>query len=282
VVQLIKLVLLGILTACLGGGHVAAKDKSEPYVTISTRNDGNAGATIIAANNTMADITVFLDVKGENIKTSKAVPLTVIVPARSKKNRLLKVSRNAAGRKWRYSYNYEYGFGDASAEHDDKYIYRLPYKAGDSYEVSQSFGGKFSHQKGLHYSVDFLMPEGTPVCAARDGTVVAVKSSSDVGGPSAKFKRAGNYVYVLHADRTLGVYLHFKKGGVSVDPGERVRRGQLIGHSGNTGWSKRPHLHFSVHSVFREDELGKSFPLRFATKMGTLKLLSEGKSYEAK
>ncbi len=270
-----------LLMAIVCGGHAVATETAEPFIKISRRHDGRDTATLLATNNTLADITVFLNVKGTNFTASKNLPLKVVVPGKAEKYEILKLSKKDTGGRWRYNYNYEYGFGDASAQHDITYLYRLPYESGKSYRIAQSFGGKFSHQKGLHYGVDFAMPEGTPVCAAREGEVVAVRSSSDVGGPSARFKDKGNFVYILHPDRSLGVYLHFRKGGVTVAPGAQVKKGQIIGYSGNTGWSQGPHLHFSVHSVLREDEKGKSFPLRFSTSSGAKTYLLEGRSYTA-
>ncbi len=46
--------------------------------------------------------------------------------------------------------------------------------------------------------------------------------------------------------RRFALYAHLKPGSVGVEPGERVRRGQVIGRVGNTGNSSQPHLHFHV------------------------------------
>jgi len=67
---------------------------------------------------------------------------------------------------------------------------------------------------------------------------------------------------------------------VLVEEGERVRRGQHIGYSGNTGKSTMPHLHFGV---YRADPWGKtqSLPVRFATADGVLQRPRPGRRYRA-
>lgn len=273
----IRIIALIFVTAGLDYTYAAAQDTKEPYVELRCLKT-RTGDEIIGRNNTDADITVFLEVSGTNIKTSKSLPLGVTVPPKSDSS-LVKILPKTEG-EWEYEYEYKYGFGNLGAEHDDTYVYRLPYKGGHAYRVAQSFGGAYSHHEGLYYGVDFDMPRGEPVCAAREGVVVAVKSMSSEGGPEKAFKEKANFIYIRHADRTLGVYLHFKKAGVLVTEGQVVRRGQVIGLSGSTGWSTGAHLHFSVQKVFRSDALGESCPIQFKTKQGIVDFLSEGEAYE--
>ena len=61
-----------------------------------------------------------------------------------------------------------------------------------------------------------------------------------------KFASRANHVRVLHADGTMGVYAHLQPESVTLGPGQRVRVGQRIGASGNTGFSTGPHLHFAL------------------------------------
>ena len=66
------------------------------------------------------------------------------------------------------------------------------------------------------------MPESTPVCAARDGAVVAVESRYDVDGEEGASPKAGNFVLVRHPDGTLGEYAHLRRDGVKVGIGQVV------------------------------------------------------------
>lgn len=89
-----------------------------------------------------------------------------------------------------------------------------------------------------HNGVDYGAPTGTPLYAARAGTVMS-------SGPNGGF---GNFVLLGHGDiagryATTG-YAHLSR--IVVSPGQRVSRGQLIGYVGNTGLSTTPHLHLEV------------------------------------
>ena len=64
--------------------------------------------------------------------------------------------------------------GTLDPDHDDYYVYRLPYDDDVSYAVLQGYGSKLSHQGSEYFTVDFRMPEGTRIHAAREGTVVLV------------------------------------------------------------------------------------------------------------
>ena len=79
------------------------------------------------------------------------------------------------------------------------------------------------------------MPEGTPVLAAREGTVVDVEDGYREGGGEERYKGQENYVIVLHPDGTVGSYLHLRQHGVRVRPGQSVKTGDLLGESGSTG-----------------------------------------------
>ncbi|MCU0438212.1 MAG: M23 family metallopeptidase [Raineya sp.] len=82
----------------------------------------------------------------------------------------------------------------------------------------------------------------------REGVVVAVKEDSNRGGPNSSYANDGNYILILHSDNTFGLYYHFKQNGCVVNEGDIVKQGQLIGYSGNTGWSSKPHLHINICS----------------------------------
>lgn len=119
-----------------------------------------------------------------------------------------------------------------------------------SLQVSQGWGGGFSHRDDENrHAVDFAVPEGTPVLAAREGVVMQVEAGFATGGlDSPDDVDRANFVRILHDDGTMAVYAHLAQGGARVRPGERVRRGQPIGSSGNSGYSGGPHLHFAVQA----------------------------------
>jgi murein DD-endopeptidase MepM/ murein hydrolase activator NlpD len=128
--------------------------------------------------------------------------------------------------------------------------YALPLRAQES-----RIRGSPAHKGKLKHSIDFRVPEGTPVHAALAGKVVFVKQDSDVGGPSKrKYWNLGNRIVIEHRSEEYTAYEHLRYLGSSVKEGQRVRTGQLIGYSGNTGYTYEPHLHFEVFVRPRKDK----------------------------
>jgi len=144
------------------------------------------------------------------------------------------------------------------------YAYALPWKGGP-FRISQGAGGDFSHNspKG-RFAVDIAMPVGTPIVAARAGTVVKVRNDQHGRRPDP----AGNYVRILHDDGTHSAYLHLKRGSVQVNAGQQVKIGSLLGQSGNTGRSTGPHLHFVVQKNIGDSLV--SVPFRFTQPVDSL------------
>ena len=159
-------------------------------------------------------------------------------------------------------------------ENLDTHVYDLPYKAGTSHTVVQGYGGMFSHKNKA--ALDFSMPEGTAIYAARGGVVYSNRFDSDEGGPFAKYHRKANYIMIKHDDGSFGCYWHLKKNGVVVKKG-KVRQGQLIGYSGSTGFVLRPHLHFAVKRKlnYEKDSFVKT---KFRTGNG-IRELEKGQAY---
>ncbi|MCQ4310521.1 M23 family metallopeptidase [Pseudomonas stutzeri] len=144
------------------------------------------------------------------------------------------------------------------------HAYALPWKGGP-FRISQGAGGDFSHNspKG-RYAVDVAMPVGTPITAARAGTVLKVRNGQGGRLPDP----AGNYVRILHDDGTHSAYLHLKRGSVQVKAGQQVKAGAVLGKSGNTGRSTGPHLHFVVQKPYGDSLV--SIPFRFSQPVSSL------------
>ncbi len=142
--------------------------------------------------------------------------------------------------------------------------------------IAQGFGGGFSHDDDENrHAVDFAVPAGTPVLAARDGVVMQVESGAsarldpDAIVDAGDDRVRGNFIRVLHDDGTMALYAHLQQAGVVVASGARVLRGTIIGFSGNTGLSAAPHLHFVVQAN-RGMRL-ESLPFRMAGPDGPLR-----------
>lgn len=96
--------------------------------------------------------------------------------------------------------------------------------------VSQEFGGASGHP-----GIDIFAPMGTPIYAAKGGTVIFAGWNN--GG-------YGNLVVIEHGDGFSTAYAHQSEVLVSV--GQTVSTGQLVGREGSTGYSTGPHLHFET------------------------------------
>jgi murein DD-endopeptidase MepM/ murein hydrolase activator NlpD len=157
----------------------------------------------------------------------------------------------------------------------DSYLYNLPFEKGTKHRVVQGYGGLFSHRNIA--AIDFGMPVGTAVYAAREGAVYSYKDNSDEGGPFSKYKNKANYIIIKHNDESFGCYWHLKKDGIVTKKGY-IARGQLIGYSGATGFTLRPHLHFSVKRKLNYEK--ESFvQTKFMTTNG-IQILQSRASYE--
>lgn len=204
-----------------------------------------------------------------NIVSDPPLPARATVPAGG--STLLAVLTVAeAGRGGDFQLQLDSLPGDASARPRDV-EYRLPLRFAVP-RIDQGYGGRFSHDDVQNrYAVDFAVPVGTPVLAARDGVVMQVESGFDAAGlDSARYAGRANYIRIAHDDGTMAVYAHLKPDGVQARVGQAVRAGQQIGLSGNTGYTTGPHLHFVVQ-VNRGMRI-ESLPFRMRGPNGPLRI----------
>jgi murein DD-endopeptidase MepM/ murein hydrolase activator NlpD len=131
--------------------------------------------------------------------------------------------------------------GICSRHKDSPFV--LPYPVGQTFLCIQGYTGPNHHPELMKYAVDFAMPIGSIVVAARDGRVIFVEQSFEDGD----FGQGRDNVIVLqHEDGTYSRYVHLTKNGALVSLQQPVSQGEPIGLSGNTGQSLSPHLHFDV------------------------------------
>lgn len=121
--------------------------------------------------------------------------------------------------------------------------YILPFTSGTAHELTQGNCGAESHGGRFRYAYDFRMPPGTPVLAARDGVVMAVRDRNPDGTRQVGDE---NFLIVRHRDGEMSRYIHLRQDGARVEEGQQVAAGDTIALSGNSGRSSFPHLHFDV------------------------------------
>ena len=116
----------------------------------------------------------------------------------------------------------------------------------------------------LTNAIDFICAVGTPVRAAYEGEVFNLRTGitktwdklteppSEVMLPE---EQDGNFVVLKHPNDEFSIYSHLSE--VLVEKRQTVRAGDIIGYSGNSGWSIEPHLHFMVFKFLKDYDASK-------------------------
>lgn len=125
-----------------------------------------------------------------------------------------------------------------------------PFK-GKQPPISSPFGWRIHpilNYKRHHNGVDYAVAVGTNVLAVADGKVVFAGPSM-IKGPNGEPAGGGYIVRIKFKDRLkdfTASYMHLKKGSIRVAVGDKVKMGEVLAQSGNTGESTGPHLHFEI------------------------------------
>jgi murein DD-endopeptidase MepM/ murein hydrolase activator NlpD len=122
----------------------------------------------------------------------------------------------------------------------------IPIQGDTKSSMTQGYGStdfaKNGYQGHWHNGIDLAASIGTPVLAAESGTIVAT-GNQDAYCPKGAY---GRFVVINHTDGLTTLYGHLSR--ISVQKGDIVKRGQVIGYSGQTGYATGPHLHFTVYA----------------------------------
>jgi hypothetical protein len=129
-------------------------------------------------------------------------------------------------------------------------VYKLPFPAGESTWVIQGNNSSLNHNNAnsnQKFSWDFRRPCGSPVLAARGGTVTTlpIDTNDGMGG-------SNNQIAVVHTDGTVAYYLHIEKGSVPLrlkTVPATVVAGEQIARVGSVGNSLTGHVHFMVRQT---------------------------------
>lgn len=137
----------------------------------------------------------------------------------------------------------------------------------DTILITQLFGktedGKRLYANGTHGGVDFRASIGTPVRSMADG-VVGGTGDTDIECKGASY---GKFVLIKYNNGLASTFGHMSL--IKANTGDRVARGDIVGYSGNTGYSTGPHLHVSMYARDAVDVLtlpSKSCPGKILTQ----------------
>jgi murein DD-endopeptidase MepM/ murein hydrolase activator NlpD len=123
----------------------------------------------------------------------------------------------------------------------------------DADGLDRSFADRRSGNR-LHEAIDILAPRHTPVLAVEDGVLVKFFHSKAGGNTIYQFDPNSRYAYY---------YAHLDRYAAGVKEGDRVKRGQTIGHVGTTGNAPpgTPHLHFAIFKLTDQKQWWKGTPI---------------------
>ncbi|XBC43115.1 MAG: peptidoglycan DD-metalloendopeptidase family protein [Buchnera aphidicola (Meitanaphis flavogallis)] len=114
----------------------------------------------------------------------------------------------------------------------------LKFPSLKKYRISSTFNphrlNPITKKFSPHQGVDLAMPIGTPILSTGSGEIIQTKRSL----------AAGRYIAIRHNVKCITRYMHLKK--ILVKVGEKVKKGEKIGLSGNTGYTTGPHLHYEI------------------------------------
>ncbi len=159
-----------------------------------------------------------------------------ILNGHSEQSRLLGVHLVTNGKNY-YAFRAENGhYYDSEANGLERGFLRYP--TAKTFRISSPFSlrrvNPVTGRSTPHHGVDFSMPVGTPILAVGDGEVIMAKYSG----------AAGNFITIRHGSQYSTRYMHLRK--LLVKPGQRVKRGERIALSGNTGRTTGSHLHYEL------------------------------------
>ncbi|NVK39163.1 MAG: M23 family metallopeptidase [Gammaproteobacteria bacterium] len=258
--------------------NIKTNCKIEPDICYRTE-ESETTIDLYIINKSLTIITLDLDFHANNLEKIYLQKSTDTIEKKSEKL----IARYAIGNtsSWSYSFKYFSQPGDFNSSHNDSHTYQLPFKKDTEFTLTQSFNGEFSHvTEHNQYALDFAMPIGTEILAARSGKVIKVISHYTTSGTTLDYLDKANKVMIEHDDGTIAAYVHLKYLGSYVLPGDLIKVGDIIGLSGNTGYSTGPHLHFSIQSPITGKK-SQSFPFVFETSNGVISDPIAGLKYKS-
>jgi hypothetical protein len=135
--------------------------------------------------------------------------------------------------------------------------YKLPFPGGESSWVIQGNNSGSNHSGSQQFAWDFRRRCGSPVLAARAGTIVTDPAKTRDTFTGNGSDKPNNFITIDHGDGTFGRYLHIQQGSIVKRSGT-VKQGDVLAKVGNVGNSLTGHIHFVV-----DDSAGNSQAVKF-------------------
>jgi murein DD-endopeptidase MepM/ murein hydrolase activator NlpD len=179
-----------------------------------------------------------------------SAPNPIVRDLTQEKTLLTTLTKINPAEKWAFKHRFRLVVGRSNAKPDLAHVYKLPFNPESKFPLRSGYGGRANPKFAANeYILIWDLPEGTPVLAAREGTVVGIRDDSNEHGLTDEFRSKSNVVVVEHSDGTLAEYVHLKYQGSAVKLGQAVKTGDLIGYSGDTGFTRTPNLLVRISRV---------------------------------
>jgi murein DD-endopeptidase MepM/ murein hydrolase activator NlpD len=202
----------------------------------------------------------------ENVRSEPPLPARLVLAGQSEK-RLLKVNAIDPAKSFSFRLSYKQMIGPPLQQLPVEVDYYPPFPLGLEFPISQGFDNDVTHSKPPNqYAVDIVMPIGTPILAARAGRVMDMEDDFHGAAQQERYLTRSNQIRILHDDGTMAVFAHLQANSLRVRQGAKIKRGQWIANSGNTGFSNGPHLHFVIQ--LNAGMTLESLPFRFVKPTG--------------
>jgi len=249
---------------------------AQPEIQINAETI-NGNIVLYTENTENYPVSISLELTLENLKSDKEQEKVFVIPEHSTHYRLIQLNKIEKTRNSTYSLKFTSVPGNVNlSAWDSSYQYDLPYKKGQGYLLFQGYNGHFTHQN--ENALDFEMPEGTEILAAREGVVVKVVQNNTESCPEKECEKFNNYILIYHSDGTFALYNHIRYNGAAVKQGDKINKGDMIAYSGKTGWATGPHLHFECYLPAWKHR--KTIMTAFRIEDGSaFEYLKEGKTY---
>ncbi len=137
-----------------------------------------------------------------------------------------------------------------------------PFPCGTTYGVTQGHNTG-SHTDNGSWAWDIGIPVGGEVASPADGVIRSIRMDSTSGGCSNAYASDANYVVVDFQDGTEALFLHLQAGSSSLQVGDPVKQGDVVGAVGLTGWVCGAHLHFQIQQTCASPWWCPSVPASF-------------------
>ena len=229
----------------------ASAQNQYPFRRVYTMENADGSVYILADNHGTMPFTALIRAKLTHMRSSVPLPFRVTMLPGDKPYVLAIFIPDKTGTpSWNYTQSLLDGIYTGHLP-DTSYVYRLPYQVlADTVLPNRA---RVSNASG-YYLYAFGLPENTPICAARAGTIVAIKQKAK------NFKDTNdNLIFVQHDDGSYSSYENISKNSVVGQAGRQVVPGDVIGYFG--GNKKMSTFYFGVY--YTGDSTTMTVPVKF-------------------